>query len=112
MTSSTKFLYVICESADADSVKIGFSVDPAKRVRQLQTGHATKLTVFYSEEVALDKVRALEKIIHRTLSHRRQKGEWFSITPADAVAEIKHAVIRYGDVDNLSTRLRGGSLVL
>lgn len=112
MVAPTKFLYVICEGKDAQSVKIGFSVDPDKRVRQLQTGHASPLVVFYKEEIEAEKVRPLERIVHRLLSHRRQKGEWFSLNPADAVLEIKHAVMRYGDVENLSTRLGGGTLVL
>ena len=112
MVAPTKFLYIICEGKDATSVKIGFSVDPDKRVRQLQTGHASPLVVFYREEVEAGQIRALEKIVHRLLSHRRQKGEWFSLNPSDAVLEIKHAVMRYGDTENLSTRLNGGTLVL
>lgn len=112
MTAPTKFIYVICEGKDAESVKIGFSVDPDKRVRQLQTGHAASLMVFYREAVEADKVRALERVVHRLLSHRRQKGEWFSLNPTDAVLEIKHAVMRYGDEENLSIRISGGTLAL
>lgn len=112
MVAPTKFIYVICEGKDATSVKIGFSADPDKRVRQLQTGHASPLVVFYREEVEAAKVRPLEKIVHRLLSHRRQKGEWFSLDPANAVLEIKHAVMRYGDIDDLSTLVTGGTMVL
>lgn len=112
MAAPTKFIYVICEGKDADSVKIGFSENPDKRVRQLQTGHASPLVVFFKEEIEAGKVRALEKIIHRLLSHHRQKGEWFSLAPCDAVLEIKHAVMRYGDVEDLFGRMSGGTLVL
>lgn len=111
MVAPTKFIYVICEGKDAESVKIGFSVNPEKRVRQLQTGHASPLVVFYKEEIEASKVRALEKIVHRLLSHHRQRGEWFSLAPTDAVLEIKHAVMRYGDIADLSGRLRSDTLI-
>lgn len=102
------YLYVICESETAP-VKIGFSADPNKRLRQLQTGHPAPLTLYHKEEVRKDQVRGLEKAIHKELSHRRKQGEWFSLSPEEAVSEIRHALIRYGDVENLSMKLRAGT---
>jgi hypothetical protein len=107
----SKFIYVIGEKTDENpTIKIGFSGDPAKRLRQLQTAHPRPLVLFHSEAVQSDKVRALESIIHKTLNHCRTKGEWFSLAPNDAVAEVRHAVIRYGDIENLSFRLRSGTI--
>ena len=104
-----KYLYVICE-ANTAPVKIGFSADPDKRLKQLQTGHPVQLTLFHKEEVAAVQVRGLEKAIHNQLRHKRQQGEWFALSPEDAVFEIKHALIRYGDIENLSARLRSRTI--
>ena len=107
------FLYVICEQVETETpVKIGFSVEPEKRVKQLQTGHSKPLVLFYKEAVLPDKVRALERIIHKTLARYKTSGEWFSLLPDEAVAEIRHAIIRYGDVDNLALQLKNGSIRL
>ncbi len=103
----SQYIYVICEQTEAVTpVKIGFSANPEKRLRQLQTGHATPLTLFHQEEVPAQNVRALERAIHQELRHRKSRGEWFNLTPEDAVCEIKHALIRYGDIDDLAGRLR------
>ena len=107
------FLYVICEDIDEPAaVKIGFSAQPEKRLRQLQTGHSTTLRVFYTEEVEQEKVRGLERVLHKLLKRFNLRGEWFSLKPEDAVAEVRHAVIRYGDVDDLSRRICSGSIAL
>jgi hypothetical protein len=91
-----KYIYVICEAASAP-VKIGFSADPEKRVKQLQTGHANVLTLFHKEEVEDEQVRVLERMVHKAIRHLRHTGEWFNLTPEDAVLEIKLAIMKYGD---------------
>ena len=106
----TQYIYVICEGSDSEIVKIGFSRDPDKRLKQLQTGHSAPLVLFHKEEVHDEKVRALERVIHRTLSHKKAIGEWFNLAPQDAVAEVRHAIIRYGEVDNLAHRVRSRTL--
>ena len=107
----SQFLYVICEQSDEPTpVKIGLSVKPERRLKQLQTGQSSQLVLFHKEEVPDEQVYGLERAIHRDLRHKRVKGEWFLITPEDAVAEIKHALIRYGDIENLRGRLRSGSI--
>jgi hypothetical protein len=106
------YIYVICEGKDASSVKIGFSANPERRVKQLQTGHEGTLSLIHKEEIPAANVRAMEEIVHKLLRHRKVRGEWFNLTADDAVAEIKHAVIRYGDIENLGTMLRSGNLRL
>lgn len=107
---SQQYIYVICEQIEGTPVKIGFSAAPEKRLRQLQTGHAGKLVLFHKEEVAESNVKALERVIHQELRHRKHRGEWFNLTPEDAVGEIKHALIRYGDIDDLAYRIRSRTL--
>lgn len=105
------FIYVICESLDPTSSKIGISKNPDRRVRQLQTGHPLPLVVFHREEIADEKVRGLERLIHRLLAHHRMKGEWFALPPEAAVQEVRHALIRYGDEEDVQLRLNGGTFL-
>lgn len=107
----SQYIYVICEQTETTTpVKIGFSANPEKRLRQLQTGQATPLVLFHKEEVPAENVRALERVIHQELRHKKSRGEWFNLTPEDAVVEIKHALIRYGDIDDLAYRIRSRTL--
>ena len=69
----TGFVYCIVHH-ERKAVKIGFSKNPQKRFRQLQTACADTLTLF-------DKIpgdRALEAGFHRIFAERRLKGEWFA----------------------------------
>lgn len=59
-------------------VKVGYSKDPVKRLKQLQTGHPTKLgldgwVTVESEEEA----RTMEHQIHKFFVHLQKSGEWF-----------------------------------
>jgi hypothetical protein len=106
-----QYIYVICEKSEGSNpVKIGLSQDPEKRLKQLQTGHSAPLVLFHKEEIENKNAPSLERIIHRTLSQHRTSGEWFALTPQDAVAEVKHAIIRYGDVDDLAIRVRSRTI--
>jgi hypothetical protein len=90
------FIYVI--GADkAGPVKIGLSVNPDKRLRQLQTGHPARLSLFHTMEVESAKVALMEKIIHKTVRPWRGVGEWFYLSVDDAIAEVEFALIRYGE---------------
>lgn len=107
--STAPYIYIISESTDGP-VKIGFSANPDRRLKQLQTGHSGALTVQYKHEVLAENVKALERIIHRTLAHKRSRGEWFTISTEDAILEVKHAVMRYGDIENLSARAKSRTI--
>ena len=107
-----KYIYVIKEEDTTDIVKIGFSGNPEKRLKQLQTGHPRTLELFHKEEVNPALVKPLERVIHRTLAHKRRNGEWFALTPSDAVFEIQHALMKHGDNDKLAMHLRNGTVIL
>lgn len=83
------FLYVIAAS-ETGPVKLGLSVHPEKRVRQLQTGSALPLKIFHTEEIDDALVKPAESALHRLLSYRRLKGEWFDLTVEQAIAEVIH----------------------
>ena len=90
------FLYVIGPQKGGPT-KIGFSVDPEKRLSNLQTGNPNILKIHYLVEVSTDKVRNMERIIHKTCKMHRLKGEWFNFDSKTAIQEVQFAMIRYED---------------
>ena len=99
------YIYVI---GTVDHVKIGFSKTPEKRLKQLQTGNMNKLQLFYKEEVQDSKVKIIEKLIHRDLKHKKSIGEWFDMSPEDAIAALQFAKIRYDSDDSLEIMWKHG----
>lgn len=102
------YLYVI--GPQDGPVKIGYTSDPHARLMNLQTGHDQTLKIHYLREVDADKVAVMEKIVHRQLSYRKIRGEWFNVSAEDAQLQIDHAMIRWGDEPNLVLRFRGKTL--
>jgi hypothetical protein len=91
------FIYVIAavHSECTGPVKLGLSNDPDRRVRQLQTGHAEELHVFYRQPVEQDKVHLYERMLHRDNRHHRLRGEWFNMTVEHAICYVKLVLIEY-----------------
>lgn len=90
------FIYII--QSQSGPVKIGYSQDPEKRLKQLQTGSSDKLTLHAKINVEKEHVKLLEKTIHRMNSHKRIDGEWFDLNPDDAVRDIEFAIISFDPV--------------
>jgi len=100
-------MYVIGTNNRPDGpVKLGISADPPRRVGQLQTGHADRLQLFHSELVSDDKARLFERLLHKSLNHKRTRGEWFDVTVEQAIADVQHTVIRYDAVDDLANKVQ------
>lgn len=89
------FLYIISAS-EAGPVKLGFSQDPEKRLRQLQTASPLPLRLFHVEEVEPDRVKIAEKALHRIIGHKRVKGEWFDVSVEEAISEVMFARMTEG----------------
>jgi hypothetical protein len=89
------FIYVIASSSD--TVKIGYSADPQRRLGQLQVGHERKLQLVHTEKVDADRAPLLERLIHQANRHRCLHGEWFNLTHEQAIGEVQFAMIRYGE---------------
>lgn len=69
------YLYVIKDSENKR--KLGFSRDPDRRVKELQTGNPLELTVEYRLPIRV-RNRA-EKNLHDLFPADRIRGEWFKI---------------------------------
>jgi hypothetical protein len=68
---------------DDPAIKIGYSIDPRKRLKQLQTGHPTKIGCegwwkFDTEKEAVDYETYLHDFFKK--DRIRYNGEWFNYT--------------------------------
>lgn len=79
-------VYFIVEEPFQNRVKIGKSYDCEKRLKQLQTGSATKLSIYHTV-TTLDNT-ALEKLLHTKYKDRHLQGEWFRFSRKDLGREI------------------------
>jgi hypothetical protein len=75
--------------------KIGFSKDPRARLKQLQTGNAEQLVLHHYIEVPEDRLRLLEKFLHKDIGYKKLKGEWFSMTKNEVVDYLTFAEITW-----------------
>jgi predicted GIY-YIG superfamily endonuclease len=98
------FIYVIAAD-EQGPVKIGFSNDPNRRLKELQTGYPKPLTLWHQQEFSPKQAKLMEQMIHKTLKYRRSHGEWFKLSVEQAIAEVEFHLIRYGDEPNLRNYL-------
>ena len=74
--------------------KIGFTNNLKSRLKAIQTGNHEKIQIHYNIKFDTEKeMRDAEKKIHKTLAHKRKKGEWFDILPEEAKLELLHLEI-------------------
>lgn len=99
------YIYVI---SNGNHYKIGFSKNPEKRVKQLQTGNSHKLELVYMVHFVIAPIRIIEKIAHRQFPNKIF-GEWY----AGNIEDIKHTLnfikIRY-DNENTEVEYQQGTL--
>ena len=93
------WVYII-QSHQTGAIKIGFSADPIKRGKQLQTGSASRLALV----AVIPGNRRLEAFLHREFSQHRIGGEWFS---GDAFDHLWAFAQEYTAVVAHSLRLEG-----
>ena len=88
-------MFLYCIANNNGMVKFGFSKDPDRRVRALQTGSSDLLVLLETVPVGDRSVREMERLLHREFAHLRSRGEWFSISPEDGVAFLQWFSIHY-----------------
>ena len=88
-------LYIMENSLIPGIVKIGRSVNPQERAKQLAALHPFKIVVQYS----YGEKGFLEKTLHDQLKHRRVEGgsarEWFRITAEQADTLVKACMVHH-----------------
>ena len=101
------FIYIIKDTIN-NSIKIGISQNPTKRLKQLQTGSPNPLELIYTEECGYGgrkRTLQLEKLIHKDIKGKglKQRGEWFTLNESTSIQEIINTVmwirIRYEQDD-------------
>jgi hypothetical protein len=84
LKASRDFVYLI--GMDDRFYKIGVSGRPRVRMKQMQTGMPYELSLVHAFPAA--NVRDAERALHTRYDHRRVRGEWFALSPAE-VEEFK-----------------------
>lgn len=74
-------LYLL-HDRDRDLHKIGLSVDPVRRQRQLQTGNGGLLGLVARYPTA--RASCIEASLHAYYSVSRKQGEWFDLEAGEA----------------------------
>lgn len=82
-----------------ERIKIGFSNDPQKRLRELQTGSSNSLHLIGS----IPGGKHLESKLHSNFAHLKLKNEWFHATQGlrgfiEMELGLRHPQVELGDV--------------
>lgn len=81
------YIYVL--RSETGPAKIGTATRPWLRIGSLRTGSPVPLAVEYLVRcVDARLAEGIEGAAHKILHARRQNGEWFSVSPEEAVAAI------------------------
>lgn len=89
------YIYII---TNGTYFKIGFSKNPERRVKQLQTGNSDKLSLLYSVKIDIAPIKVIETIVHRQFPHKIS-GEWYSGNFEEIKQTIDYIKIRYDNED-------------
>ncbi len=103
------YIYVI--GPENGPVKIGYTGDPPSRLVNLQVGHNEKLMIHHLREIDSERVWVMEKLIHRGISYKKIRGEWYDISIQDAIFEVDHTFMKWEDEPNLVMRYKGKTLL-
>lgn len=90
---SIYFIYERPDTPNLDTVtefKIGESINPPERLKQLQTGNKRRLIIYQTVFCGTKaEAQQLEATIHERLSAKHIRGEWFNVTKKEVDDLIK-----------------------
>lgn len=101
------YVYFIIEAANLHVnrneeilVKIGFAIDPIRRIRSLQTGNPSSLTIYKS--IKSEKYKQLENFLHKKYKSKKVRGEWFniSLSEIDCICNAHEFVTEFCHTNN------------
>ena len=95
------FVYVI--SGGRRLKKLGISMVPERRLRQLQLVHGDGLRIVWTTTHPPAACAVIETVVFRLLKDARVTGEWFNVTSREAVAAVRRAIkmVYSGDYSEL-----------
>lgn len=104
-----KSVYVM--ESDLGLVKLGISNNPSARLRTIRSSSGVPVQLVHSSSARPD-ARAVEAAAHKLLSEKRRAGEWFDVSPDEAIEAIAQAVkIVEADLVSTADGVGGSELV-
>ena len=95
-----RYLYVIASEEDGPC-KIGITANIRSRLSMLQTGSAGRLFEVWHFDDNNWFCTFSEKLAHHALREHRLTGEWFSVSPAVAIAEINGLILTIFRIESI-----------
>lgn len=95
------FVYLI--GPELGDIKVGYSGNPHRRLKQLQTGHPERLLIHYAKEFPTESAgRLVEGQVQKRLAGFRREGEWFDIS----VDATRNLIDQLGEAHRSEEELR------
>lgn len=88
--NATQCVYVMF-NPELNITKVGISQDPKLRKVDLEIGCGCDLILSYASRPIYNAM-FYEKEVHKMLANKNKKGEWFYVTPDDAIVAIQTAL--------------------
>ena len=94
-------------------IKIGASATPQERARQIEFFCGADVDMLY-ESVLTPKWRHMELRLHSHFAEQRRHGEWFDLSPEEAIEVIKHLEIEYdeGYTDDILAKFKKPEVIV
>lgn len=73
--------------------KIGMSVDPESRCRELTRGLGRPIEMLFSTQIS-HRGRMIERMSHEDLADQHRGNEWFSVSAEVAISTVNNAFIK------------------
>jgi hypothetical protein len=99
-------VYAIQTEGGSRPVKIGISRDPSSRLRGLSGAQPFGIAIVHTSEVKDGLARTIERAAHAILKEKRLSGEWFDVTPEEAVSAIGEAIAAIESGESIKEMLR------
>ena len=87
---NTKSVYVILNK-DNGRVKIGVSDNPEERIQSLMHQGGCMMSIMYKSH-QISNANEVERNLHAMFVDKRFVGEWFNITPTEAIKMVRKLV--------------------
>jgi hypothetical protein len=88
--TATECVYVL--GVEGGPCKVGRSVEPEERARQLQIKYGSRFILLGVSRMAQVKAISAERYAHWLLRDRHLSGEWFDATREEALAAVNKAL--------------------
>ena len=92
------YIYII-KNLDSNNLKVGVGSDPLKRLKQLQTGSDSELSLVYTSFLCSNAFN-LENDIHNYFKEFHVRGEWFKVSEKEVISYLeKQRYLLSSDLD-------------